>query len=179
MTGKVLHSLADLNGDGIADLVVFNLSGRDISSKRSSYEVHFGTPTSDGGIVFSRGVDIAFQSDDRIQIGMSRHDFNRDGQVDLMITTIDIEFLKGSLWKSIKGFMGDDVWLDLEFYQMKEGGYPGTPTRPAESPWTECQAIASQGGCHWTSCFEGGRTRAGTPKRVTHARSTQLCASGM
>ena len=44
-----------------------------------------------------------------------------------MITTIDIEFLKGSLWKSIKGFMGDDIWLDLEFYQMKEGGYPGTP----------------------------------------------------
>ena len=127
MTGKVLHSLADLNGDGIADLVVFKLSGRDISSKHSSYEVHFGMPTSDGGIVFSRGVDIAFQSDDRIQIGMSRHDFNRDGQVDLMITTIDIEFLKGSLWKSIKGFMGDDVWLDLEFYQMKEGGYPGTP----------------------------------------------------
>ena len=127
MTGKVLHSLADLNGDGIADLVVFKLSGTDISSKHSSYEVHFGAPTLDGGITFSRNVDISFQSDERIQLGMDRHDFNSDGQADLMITTIDIEFLKGSLWKSIKGFIGDDIWLDLEFYQMQEGCYPDTP----------------------------------------------------
>ena len=127
MTGKVLHSLADLNGDGIADMVVFKLSGRDISSKHSNYEVHFGTPTPDGGIVFDQNVSIAFQSDERIQLGMKRHDFNRDGQLDLMITTIDLKFLEGSLWKSIKGFMGDDIWLDLEFYQMEEGRYPSTP----------------------------------------------------
>ncbi|MCY4570769.1 MAG: VCBS repeat-containing protein, partial [Candidatus Poribacteria bacterium] len=111
MTGRVLHSLADLNGDDIADLVVFKLSGRDISSKHSSYEVHFGVPIPDGGTTFTRDSDITFQSDGKIQLGMDRHDFNRDDQVDLMITTIDVEFLKGSLWKSIKGFMGDDIWL--------------------------------------------------------------------
>ena len=127
MIGKVLHSLADLNGDGIADLVVFKLSGTNISSKHSSYEVHFGAPTPDGGTVFAQGIDIAFQSDERIQLGMDRHDFDRNGQVDLMITTIDLEFLKGSPWKSIKGFMGDDIRLGLEFYQMEEGHYPGTP----------------------------------------------------
>ena len=127
MTGKVLHSLADLNGDGIADMVVFKLSGKDISNKHSSYEVHFGAPTPDGGIVFERNVSIAFQSDERIQLEMKQHDFNRDGKLDLMITTIDLKFLKGSLWKSIKGFMGDDIYLDLEFYQMEEGRYPSTP----------------------------------------------------
>ena len=127
MTGKVLHSLADLNGDGIADLIVFKLLGRDISSKHSSYEVHFGAPTPDGGIVFSQAADIAFQSHRKIQLGMDRHDFNGDGQVDLMITTIDLKFLKGSLWKNFKGFMGDDVWLDLEFYRMEESRYPDTP----------------------------------------------------
>ena len=127
MTGKVLHSLADLNGDGIADLVIFKLSGRDISKKYSSYEVHFGAPTSDGGTVFSRDVDLAFQSDEKIQLGMDQHDFNRDGQMDLMITTINLGFLKGSVWKSIKGFMGDDIWLGLEFYQMEEARYPDTP----------------------------------------------------
>ncbi len=127
MIGKVLHSLGDLNGDGIADLVVFKLSGKDISKKHTTYEVHFGAPTPDGGTLFSRSVDIAFQSDERIQLGMEQHDFDHDGKVDLMIPTIDIEFLKGSLWKSIKGFMGDDVWLDIEFYQMEEGRYPSTP----------------------------------------------------
>ena len=127
MTGKVLHSLADLNGDGVADLVVYKLSGKDISNKFSSYEVHFGTPSPDDGIVFARDANIAFQSDERIQIGMDQHDFNRDGQIDLMITTIHVDFLKGSLWKSIKGFMGDDIGLGLEFYQMEEGRYPNTP----------------------------------------------------
>ena len=127
MLGKVLHSLTDLNGDGVADLVVFSLDGTSISSKHSTYEVHFGAPTSDGGTVFARGVDITFQSTDRIQLGMDRHDFDRDGQVDLMLTTIDVEFLESSLWKRIKGAMGDDVWLELEFYRMEGGFYLDKP----------------------------------------------------
>ena len=128
MTGRVLHSLTDLSGDGVADLVVFSLEGASISSKRSTYEVHLGAPTPEGGTAFTRGVDIAFQSDGRIQLGMDRHDFDRDGQVDLMFTTIDVEHLESSLWKRIKGFMGDDVWLDLEFYRMEGGIYPDQPS---------------------------------------------------
>ena len=126
MTGKVLHSLADLNGDGVADLVVFSLEGRSIASKRSTYEVHFGTPTPDG-TSFARDVDTAFRSDGSIQLGMDRHDLDRNGQVALMFTTIEVAYLEGSLWKSIKGFMGDDIRLDLEFYQMEGGRYPDTP----------------------------------------------------
>ena len=127
MTGKVLYSLSDLNGDGVADLVVFLLEGRSISSKRSAFDVHFGTPTADGGTVFAPEVGATFQSGGSIQLGMDRHDFDRDGQVDLMLTTIELDFLEGSLWKSIKGFMGDDIRLDLEFYQMEGGRYPDTP----------------------------------------------------
>ena len=127
MTGRVLHSLTDLNGDGVTDLVVFSLQGRSIASKRSTYEVHLGAPTADGGTVFAPEVGATFQSDGSIQLGMDRHDFDRDGQVDLMLTTIDLDFLEGSLWKSIKGFMGDDIRLDLEFYHMEGGRYPDTP----------------------------------------------------
>ena len=126
MTGKVLHSLSDLNGDGIGDLVMFSLEGGSISSKRSAYEVHFGTPTPDG-TAFAGGVDIAFKSDGRIQLGMDRHDFDCDGEIDLMFTTIEIKYLEGSLWKRFKGFMGDDIWLDLEFYQMEGGLYRDKP----------------------------------------------------
>ena len=127
MVGRVLHSLTDLNGDGVADLVVFSLEGRSISSKHSVYEVHFGTLTPDGGTVFARGVDIAFQSDGRIQLGMDRHDLDRDGQVDLMFTTIEVGYLESSLWKRFKGFMGDDIWLGLEFYRVEGGLYPDQP----------------------------------------------------
>ncbi len=127
MTGRVLHSIADLNGDGVGDLVIFSLEGESISRKRSTYEVHLGAPTPDGGTLFARGVDFAFQSDGRIQLGMDRHDFDRDGHVDLMFTTIDVAYLESSLWKRIKGFMGDDIWLDLEFYPLEGGRYPDQP----------------------------------------------------
>ena len=127
MTGRVLHSLTDLNDDGVADLVVFSLAGENIPSKQSTYEVVFGARATDGGIVFAPDADIVFQSDDRIQLGMDRYDFDRDGQVDLLFTTIDLDFLESSLWKRLKGFMGDDIWLDLEFHRMEGGRYPDEP----------------------------------------------------
>ena len=127
MMGKVLHSLTDLNGDGVADLVVFSLEGRRISRKHSAYEVHFGAPTPDGGTVFAPEVGARFKSDGRIQIRMDRHDFDGDGQGDLMFTTIEVGYLESSLWKRMKGFMGDDIWLDLEFYRMEGGLYPDKP----------------------------------------------------
>lgn len=127
MTGRVLHSLGDLNGDGVADLATFSLEGRRISSKRSTFEVHFGASTPDGGTAFARGSDVAFASDGRSQLGMDRHDLDRDGHVALMFTTIAVEYLESSLWKRFKGFMGDDVWLDIEFYQARGGLYSDRP----------------------------------------------------
>ncbi len=127
MTGKVLHSLSDLNGDGVADLVVFSLQGRRTSSKRSTYEVHLGAPTADSSIAFAPDVDMAFKSDGRIQLGMERRDLDRDGRADLMFTTIAVQYLESSLWKKFKGFMGDDIWLHLEFYRMEAGLYRDKP----------------------------------------------------
>lgn len=122
MTGKVLHSLADLNGDQIADLVTFSLEGESMAAKSSAYEVHLGAPTADGGTAFARDVDIAFASDGKIQLGMDRH-----GQAALMFTTIAVEYLESSLWKRLKGFMGDDIWLELEFYRREGSRYPDAP----------------------------------------------------
>ncbi len=126
MTGKVLHSLIDLNGDGVADLVVFSLEGRRISRKRSAYEVHFGAPAPGGGTVFARDADLVIRSDG-IQLGLDPYDFDRDGQVDLMITVIKRRFLRNNLWMRFSGFMGGEVHLQLEFYRMKDGFYADEP----------------------------------------------------
>jgi hypothetical protein len=127
MTGRVLHSLTDLNGDGLGDLVIHSLEGKRISSKHSSYEVHFGARAPDGGTAFASEVGARFQSDDRIQLGMDRHDVDRDGRVALLLTTIEVRFLEASLWKRIKGFMGGGILLDFEFYQTGDGLYPDEP----------------------------------------------------
>ncbi|MCY3761451.1 MAG: VCBS repeat-containing protein [Gemmatimonadetes bacterium] len=127
MAGRVLHSLADLNGDGVADLVVFSLEGRNMSGKRSAFEVHFGARTPAGGTVFAPEAGARIESDGSIQLGMDRHDFDGDGRVGLMFTTIETRFLESSLWKRIKGFMGDDVVLKLEFYRTGDGSFPDGP----------------------------------------------------
>ena len=165
MTGRVLHSLDDLNGDGVADLVVFSLEGKSISTKHSTCEVHFGERAPDGGTLFARDAGIVFRSNGKpivfqnmfvkgdyrqwvkrkppraptstltdsppawpyVQLGMDRRDFDGDGQIDLMFTTIEAEFLTSSFLKRWKTFWGDSIWLNHEFYRMQAGRYSNTP----------------------------------------------------
>ena len=109
MAGRVLHSLTDLNGDGVGDLIVFRLEGRRVSSKQSAYEVHFGTPASDGGTAWTPDLDAAIRSDGSIQLGMDRLDFDRDGQVDMMVTTIGARFVGSTLYRRFR----ERGWRDL------------------------------------------------------------------
>ena len=124
MTGRVLHSLSDVNGDGVGDLAILALEGATISAKRSRYEVHPGARTPGGRTEFAPAAGIVFRSPGRIQLGMDRHDLDGDGLAELMFTTIGTGSLSGGLWKRLKGAMGDDTWLYLEFHRA-EGGLFG------------------------------------------------------
>ena len=127
MAGKVLHSMTDLNGDRVPDLVVFTLDGERIKRKRSAYEMHYGTPGPQGGTVWMIQPDAVIGSSGSIQLGMKQHDFDGDGQPDLMFTTIDTVYLTGSLWKRLKGYMGDDIWLELALHKIDGGVIRDTP----------------------------------------------------
>ena len=125
MTGRVLHSLTDLNGDGVADLVVLSLEIRSMWSAHATYEVHFGAPTPDGGTMFAPDVGTAIQSDG-VPFGIGRHDFDRDGQVDMMSTTIKIGIFK-TIRMIIGAILTRSVSLDIDFYRMEGGIYPDKP----------------------------------------------------
>lgn len=127
MTGRVLHSLSDVNGDGVGDLAVLALEGATISGKTSRYEVHPGARTPDGRTEFAPEAGIVFESPGRIQLGVDRHDLDRDGHAELMFTTIETGSLRGGLLKRLKGAMGDDIWLYLEFHRMQGGLFGGAP----------------------------------------------------
>ena len=127
MQGRVLHSLTDMNGDGIGDLVIASLEGKRIANKRSTYQVHYGVTSPDHGVAFAPQADLVFESNDRIHLAMDRRDFDGDGNLDLMLTTIDIQFLTGNPWKQLKGLFGDDVWLELEFYRNERGRFADQP----------------------------------------------------
>ncbi len=126
LTGRVLHALTDMNGDGIADLGVFSLKGGGLWHMHSTYEVHFGTPTPDGGVTFASEVSTALQVDG-IPFTMEQHDLNHDGQVDMMFTTIKPRIFKviGMIIGSVLTGSGS---LDLEFYGMAGDIYPDKPS---------------------------------------------------
>ena len=133
MTGRVLHSLQDMNGDGVADLVVFSLTGGDsdwfgqtseLWNMRFGLHVHFGARAKGGtpSLEFSK-VPSAEVLAEGIPFGIEIHDFDGDGQRDVMITKI-----KPGIFKSIGMLIGavltKSVSFDMDFYRMEDGAYP-------------------------------------------------------
>ena len=138
LTGRVLHALTDMNGDGTADLGIFSLKGGSLWRMHSSYEVHFGTPTPDGGTVFASDIGTTLQSDG-IPFGLEQHDFDHDGQIDMMFTTINPEIFK-VIGMIIDSLLTGSASRDIKFYRMEGGSYPDKPnatgkikTYPGES----------------------------------------------
>ena len=170
MTGWVLHSLSDVNGDGVEDIAILALEGTSASSKKSSYEVHLGTRTPDGRTEFATSANIVFRSPGRIQLALDRHDLDRDGQAELMFTTIDVASLSGGLLKRLKGAMGDDTWLHLEFHRAERGVFgsaanavrrialDGAPSH-RERGWVPLN-IVLRGGLHESRRTQGDYRRA-------------------
>ena len=126
---RVLHAFRDLNGDSVADLVIHSLEGRSLGKQRSLYEVHFGTPTPDG-TVFAPDVSMAIRprgTAGRLQPwGYSSQwlqDFDGDGEIDILFKDV-----KTGLVGMSRAMFGNSIPIDLEFYRMKKGTYPGKPT---------------------------------------------------
>ncbi len=125
----VLHTLRDLNGDQVVDLLTLKLSGRTILRQRSLYEVHLGTATPDG-VSFAPDVSTAIRPKGKAggmqTFGYSSQlleDFDGDGQVDVMFRDVSVGF--GGMTRALAG---NSVPIDLEIYRMENGVYPDKPT---------------------------------------------------
>lgn len=126
MTGRVLHSLTDIDGDGTADLVVLSLEGGSLWKMRSVYEVHFGEAKPDERrTVFAPEPGAVIRSDG-ILFGLERHDLDGDGRADAMVTLINPGFFKvvGML---VGAVLTRSVSLDVRFHRLENGVYPEKP----------------------------------------------------
>ena len=126
---RVLHTFQDLNGDGVADLVIHALEGRSLGNQRSRYEVHFGAPTPNG-TVFARDVSMLIQprgtAGGLLPWGYASQrleDFDGDGQMDILFQNVQTGLVGMS-----RAMVGKSIAIDLEFYRMKDGISPDKPT---------------------------------------------------
>ncbi len=120
MHGRILHSMDDINADGLADLVIHSIEGEKIRRMKSSFQIYFGRMPSDHRLTFGDSPDLIFSTRDRLMLTMKSEDMNSDGRPELWFSSIDLDHLSRSPWKAIKGFMGDDVWLELDFYRIEK-----------------------------------------------------------
>lgn len=128
-TLKVLYAFGDVNGDGVADMMILSLDGRSVLNQRSLYEVHFGTPTPDG-ILFAREASTVIQP--RGRAGGLQHsgyssvwlqDFDTDGEIDIIFRDVNI-----GVAGMMRALLGNSVMMDVEFYRIEDGIYPDNPT---------------------------------------------------
>ncbi len=129
-TGRVLHSLTDMNGDGVTDLVVFSLKGSSLWKMHSSYELYFGAPGPGGSVEFSREPGAAVESEGIIS-GIDRHDFDRDGHVDVVVTAFEPTVFS-AIRVLVMSILTGAGSFDLEFFRMEDGRYGDRPNAVRE-----------------------------------------------
>ena len=127
--GGVLHTFQDLNGDGVADLIIHALEGRSLGKQRSLYEVHFGTPTPNG-IVFARDVSMTIRPRGTAgglqPWGYSSQwfqDIDGDSKTDILFKDV-----KTGLVGMSRAMVGKSIAIDLECYRMENDRHPDKPT---------------------------------------------------
>ena len=138
---RVLRGFQDLNGDGVADLLIHLLQGRSLGKQRSVYEVHLGAPTPNG-TVFAQDVSMTIKprgtAGGLLPWGYSSQrleDFDGDGEIDMLFKDVQTGLVGMS-----RAMFGKSISIDLEFYRMEDGTYPREPTttrkiRPALDPF--------------------------------------------
>ncbi len=124
-SGRALHSLTDMNGDGVADLVVFSLKGPGLWKMHSSYEVYFGARGPRGNVEFSPAVGAVVESQGIIA-GVDRHDLDGDGQVDVMLTLFEPTVFS-AIRVLVRSLLTGAGSFDLEFFRMENGRYGDRP----------------------------------------------------
>ncbi len=117
----VLHGLEDFNDDQIPDLLTMTVKSSGVFNKQTTFALHYGRKNNQGFAVFERQPDTSIQSKG-IQYEMEIRDLDRDGQQDMMVSSIEL-----GVGKIIAALLTNAIKIELGFYRMENGQYPEKP----------------------------------------------------
>ncbi len=129
-SGRVLYALADVDGDGVGDLVVFALDGSSLWRMRSSCEIHFGSRGADGAVEFSPEVGAVVRSQG-ILAGLDHRDLDGDGQVDFMLTAFEPSVFS-AIRVLVRSVLTGAGSFDVAFHRMQDGAFGARPAAVRE-----------------------------------------------
>lgn len=118
---KALFQLRDLDGDQYADLVTLEVKSEGVFKKQTTYDFYRGGAKDQAVSGFSATPDSSIRSTG-IQFDLVEEDLDNDGQLDIIISSIEL-----GLTKIVRALLTGSVRIDLGFYQMRQGNYPPEP----------------------------------------------------
>lgn len=119
---RMLEAVSDVDGDGLADLVIQTMEGDGIFGIETSYQIHRGLRSSDEQLGFEQVASSTLASDG-IQIENERLDLTGDGQQEFVVTSVDI-----TLGAIISALLTRTASVDVAIHQLDEGVFSGEPT---------------------------------------------------
>lgn len=126
LTVRALQEMRDIDGDDVADLVTLTVESKGVFKKQTTYSVHRGTVSEAGAVRFSSEPDSEISSNG-IQFEMEQKDLNRDGQLDVIVSSVQL-----GVTKIIGALITGNIDIDLNFFQMADGVYPAEPNASRE-----------------------------------------------
>lgn len=137
----VIHSLADYDGDGITDLMAMKVKSEGVLNKKTTFSLHQGELAGEARntVVFANQARSIVESSG-IQYEMLARDLDADGDLDLMVSSVEL-----GVGKIIGALLTSSIKIDLGFYPMLEGVYP---TRPATNR-TMTATFSLSSGDYW------------------------------
>ncbi|WKE67292.1 VCBS repeat-containing protein [Gallaecimonas kandeliae] len=103
---RTLEAVTDLDGDGLADLVVSSLRTKSLLDQEVVFEIHFGRRT-DSGLGFTVAPDATFKTQG-VVFSLRRQDVDGDGRIDFFTPAVRL-----GLGKVVSALLTGSVSVDL------------------------------------------------------------------
>lgn len=122
-----IERIADLDGNGVPDLLTTATHSRGVFDKSSDFAIHLGRNT-DGWVSYTEQPDNTLVSEG-MQFDLLVEDLDGDGRQDLIVPSVRL-----GLGRVIKALFSGSMTMELGFYRSDEQGhYPEKPNFSATS----------------------------------------------